>query len=79
MKRIMMLFICFGLVSPALAEVFEQNGIKIEFSDKAKTPDEVIVYTGSRAIPASQLLAVGIRPVSVQITNTGNQPVMINA
>ena len=69
-----------GFATSGYAEIFEQNGLKIEFLDKAKTPDETISYAqGFKPVPVSELLAVGIRPVHVQITNNGDQAVMINA
>src|SRR5579872_812326 len=70
-----------ALATPGLAQIFEHNGVKVEFSDKVKTPDEAIIaYTAnSKPVPVSALLAFGIRPVQVQITNTSDQPMMINA
>jgi hypothetical protein len=79
-KIILLMAVCLGIAPSGFAQTFEHNGIKIEFSDKVKTPDEAIAYTASsKPVPVSALLSFGIRPVQVQITNTSDQPVMINA
>ncbi len=80
MKRVFLTIFCFGASTALVAEVLEQNGIKIDITDKGKTPEDVLVYTSNaRAVPVSELLALGIRPVYVEITNTSDQAIMINA